>query len=65
MNEIIQAVSTVGFPIVAYGAMFWYMMKQNENHRGETNALRESIENNTLAVQRLSDYIMKEGRNND
>lgn len=65
MNEIIQAISTVGFPIVAYGAMFWYMMKQNENHRGEMGALRESIENNTLTVQRLSDYLMKEGNKND
>ena len=29
MEELLQAISVVGFPIVAYGGMFWYMVQLN------------------------------------
>ena len=59
-----QAVSTVGFPIVCCGALGWAFYKTNiqhtaqikelaENHRAEMNELKQALENNTLAVQKL------------
>lgn len=53
LNALLQAISMVGFPIVAYGAMFWYMVKMNENHKEEINSIRESLNQNTLALQEL------------
>ena len=47
----------VGFPIVAYGAMFWYMVKMNENHKQEIDSIRESLNQNTLALQQLKSLL--------
>lgn len=30
-NTIIQIISSLGFPIVMCGALFWYMVKQRRN----------------------------------
>lgn len=60
MNELIQAISTVGFPIVAYGAMFWYIVKLNDNHKEEIKLMRESLNQNTLALIELKDAIKRD-----
>lgn len=53
INVILQAVSTVGFPIVCCGALFWKMNKDNERHKQEMETLRTAIENNTAALIEL------------
>lgn len=64
INFVMQAVSTVGFPIVCCGALGWAFYKMNaqhseqikeltESHRSEMNELKQALENNTLAVQKL------------
>lgn len=51
INVIIQAVSTVGFPIVMCGIMFWFLWKEQENHKSEMLSLKEVIaENNAVLV---------------
>ena len=51
VNVLIQAVSTVGFPIVMCGIMFWFLWKEQENHKAEMLSLKEVIaENNTVLV---------------
>lgn len=57
MNDILQAIGTVGFPIVAAIGCFWYMTKLNETHREEISEMRKAIENNTAAMTRLIDRI--------
>lgn len=57
MNEIIQAVGTVGFPIVAAIGCFWYLTKLNEMHRQELADMRSTIENNTRALTKLIERI--------
>lgn len=59
MDELLQAISMVGFPIVAYGAMFWYIVKLNDNHKEEINLMREALNQNTLALVELKDLIEK------
>lgn len=52
MEQLIQAVSTVGFPIVAFLLVFWKFDKS-------LGLLTEAVNNNTQAVQLL---LQKEGK---
>ena len=57
MEEIINAVSTVGFPIAAYGAMFWYMIQLNKAHKEEMDSVKEALESNTRALIELKALV--------
>ena len=56
-NNIIQIVSSLGFPIVMCGALFWYMVKQCEVHKEETDHLKDTINENTKALAELTTFI--------
>ena len=67
-NAIISLITTVGFPIVMCGAMGWYVKHISDQHREDMSAERvqhaeevkattEAINNNTVALQKLTDYI--------
>lgn len=62
MNEFYTAISTVGFPIVAYSAMFWYMMQQDKAHQEEITNLSAAVNNNTLVLQKLLDKMEGDGK---
>lgn len=57
LQEVLTAISTVGFPIAACIALFWFNYKQTELHREETQKLSETINNNTIALTKLSEKI--------
>lgn len=57
VNEIMGAISTVGFPIVMCGVLIWYMLRTESYHRQETEKYTEAINNNTLAITRLVDKL--------
>lgn len=57
INAVIQAVSMVGFPIVAAGAMFWMVNKQNDQHKEEMNVVKEALNANTLALVELKNAL--------
>nr|DAD93580.1 MAG TPA: YvrJ protein family protein [Podoviridae sp. ct2nF21] len=70
VNTILQAVGTVGFPIVCAIAMAWYVKyvtdrnredieKLNIQHQQEMKEVTTALNNNTLALQKLSDVIGK------
>lgn len=70
LNTILQAVGTVGFPIVCAIAMAWYVKyvtdrnredieKLNTQHQQEMKEVTTALNNNTLALQKLSDVIGK------
>ena len=56
-QEIAQLITTVGFPIVAAGALFWYVYKLQESHREEINSMRSTIESNTNILIELKELI--------
>lgn len=56
-NSIIQIVSTLGFPIVMCGALFWYMVKQRDAHREETEHLKDTLNENTKVLAELTVLI--------
>lgn len=58
-NTIIQLVGSLGFPIVACGALFLRMVKSDEQHKAEMDKLSEALNNNTIALTKLSDKLDK------
>ena len=57
VNVIIQAISTVGFPIVMCGIMLWFLWKEQENHKGEMLSLKEVISENNKVLEGLKQLI--------
>lgn len=56
-ENIIQLISSVGFPVVMCGALFWYVIKQQDTHREETRSLSDTIDNNTKVLTELTTLI--------
>ena len=52
-----QLIASLGFPVVAAGAMFWYVNKQDERHREEMGEMRKTLEDNTTVLSGLKDII--------
>lgn len=63
-----QAVTTLGFPIVCCGAMMWYVKyitdknreevsRLNDQHKEEMTDVTTAINNNTIALTRLCEMI--------
>lgn len=52
-----QLIASLGFPIVACGAMFWMLNKQEERHGEEIGSLRKTIEDNTNVLASLKELI--------
>lgn len=68
VNAILQAVATLGFPIVCAIVMAWYVKymtdrnredidKLNTQHQQEMKEVTTALNNNTIALQKLSDVI--------
>ena len=53
MENIVSIISSVGFPIAMCLILFWYMQKESENHKTETNSLKEAIQDLKLAITTL------------
>ena len=52
-----QVLSQLGFPVAACVALFWMLHHEQELHREETLALKQSIDSNTAMIQELRDYL--------
>lgn len=65
MNEVLQAITTVGFPIAMCLIMAWYIREIEIRHSNEVNALKDALNNNTLALQHLADITEKGETEND
>jgi hypothetical protein len=48
-----QLVGTLGFPIVACGALFWLINKNETNRREDNAKFTEAINNNTIVITKL------------
>lgn len=69
-SDVVSIITTVGFPIVACGGMAWYvkyitdrnredLKEERAMHESEMSKVTEALNNNTLAIQMLTDYIEK------
>lgn len=70
MEQIWSVIGQYAFPIVACVVMGWYVKYIQDNyrkdineislrHKTEMDSVTEALKNNTLAIQRLTDYIKK------
>ena len=57
INGISQLIRSLGFPIVACGALFWMLNRQNEMHREESAQMKEAIEQLKVAILQLTNSI--------
>ncbi len=66
--EVLSAIASVGFPIVACCAMAYFFSKVNNNYRAdikelnkehheEMDAMTTAINNNTMVLQKLVDRL--------
>ena len=58
---VLSAITTVGFPIVMCLIFCLYIRSINEAHKQETKGFIESINKNTLVLQKLCDRLDAEG----
>lgn len=63
MEDVINAVSTVGFPIAMSLLLFWYLQKESENHKEETASLKDAINKLEIAITTLVNRL--EDKTND
>lgn len=72
VQGLLQAISTVGFPIVCCSAMMWYVKystdqnrkeiaELNEEHKEEMTDITKAVNNNTIALQKLCDLLQEGG----
>lgn len=66
LSTVSQMISSVGFPIAACVALFWQMNRESTQHKEEMDALKESLNQNTLAITKLVLFMQeKEGMKPD
>lgn len=61
VNTLIQLIGSLGFPVAACVALFWRMVKSDEQHVEEMNKMSEALNNNTSALVKLTEKLEKEG----
>lgn len=57
MDEVIQIVRELGFPIACVVALFWQNNHLQEQHREDLKNVTEAIDNNTKATLALKEKI--------
>lgn len=57
LEIIMQAISTIGFPIACCIGLFWYLNAERESHKEETAALAKALNDNTLVMNELKTML--------
>ena len=57
MQDVVTAISTVGFPIVMCILIFYYMEKESESHKQEVDGLKEVLTELKVSITQLTDKI--------
>lgn len=57
VQDVLTAISTVGFPIVCCIALVWVVYKIQSQHKAEIDKLSEAVNNNTLVMQKFLDKM--------
>lgn len=57
MEELVNAISTVGFPIVCTLMLGYVLIQEQKAHKQEMLELKASIENNTVIMAELKQLL--------
>ena len=71
-SALVQAVTSLGFPVVCCGAVMWYVKYLTDNnraeiddmtiqHREEMQQITQAVQNNTEALIRLTERLTGAG----
>lgn len=53
IDIVLNAITTVGFPIVMCGILLWYIYKSQKAHKEEVTHLTDAIQNNTVVMEKI------------
>lgn len=53
MEEIVQIISNLGFPIACVVVMFWMQNKEREAHQEESKEWVAAINRNTVVMEKI------------
>ena len=65
LDVLLQAIATLGFPIVMCVALLWEIKDMTTKHQEETKLFSNSMNKNTLVLQKLCDVLGVEREEND
>lgn len=57
VTQMMQAIGSLGFPIAACCALFYYLNKEQESHKAEMTSVTEALNRNTDALLELKTII--------
>ncbi len=57
VKSIVEIISTVGFPIVCCGALFWYVVKEQRSTREAMESLKTVINENTKVLDTIVNIL--------
>ena len=57
IDVVVQAISTIGFPIAMCLIMFWFLNKEQETHKAEMLELKDVIARNNEVLAGLKQLI--------
>lgn len=52
-QDVLNAISQVGFPIVLTLILLWYIYDSNNKHKDEMDKMSTALNNNTIALTKL------------
>ena len=58
VSTLTQLIGSYGFPIVACGALFWYIVKEQRENRKVQDELKTAIQNNTDVMNKLCEAVL-------
>lgn len=56
-ETIIQAVSTLGFPIVMCAALLYYLNLERQSHKEEMDSMKGALDRNTTIMTELKEML--------
>lgn len=59
VNAITTLVSNVGVPCACLIATFYLWFKETEAHKDEMSKMKEALNNNTIAITKLTEHITR------
>lgn len=65
MQDIVNAISTVGFPIAMCLILLYEIKEMTDSHKEETSALKDALNNNTVVLEKILTKLNIDERSNN
>lgn len=65
MQDIVNIISTVGFPITMCLVLLYEIKEMTDSHKEETSALKDALNNNTVVLEKILTKLNIDERSNN